>query len=102
MADFVSRASRQGKAIAGLEASAGEGVTFWDWKRFWCFVVGVEIEVVDNCRAQDVRGSFEGREAIRAAAKRLRVGFMVLYIGILVVEKMDDPQLEFGAVEWTC
>ena len=83
VADLVSRASRHGKAIAGLEASARPAaVTFregWPWNDLVPFLeLGEVLDVQDaeNCLVQ-VLLLLAGRAAIRAAATTLLVEFML-------------------------
>lgn len=83
MADLDSRASRQGNAIAGLEASARPaflGVCVWkDRDAFCCFVACEEV-AVEECRAKELRRGLGRLEAVRAAATIFRVDFMVVYM----------------------
>lgn len=90
---MVSRASRQGNAIAGLEASAAplrRGRWLWNWRRaFWGFAwCGCEgwrevVEDVDSCRIIGFEATLRVVR-IRVAATRLRGEF------ILETNEMDD------------
>lgn len=78
-----SRASRQGNAIAGLEASAWPAcLGFWAWNcrvAFCCFAVA-GLEAVEDCRVIAFRSGLGRLETIRAAATILRIEFMVFYM----------------------